>query len=362
MTWTLEPARTSFDRHAKDWDGLNREHGSHILFDSRFVSGLVRHFATPTTIVATSTRTGRRAIALLDRGGMGFVSTFQPSQSPLGLLLLESKDIAVPMMRELMRRLPGFPLGISILHQDPDHTFFPMLGPDPASANVPYIETGRIRLQGTFQDYWKSRSKNLTHNLGRQRRRLAEEGKALQLRVVRDPGRVADCVATYGRLEGSGWKAEQGTAVAADNPQGNFYREMFEGFLSSGEGTIFQLDLDGRVIASDLCLERDGMMVILKTAYDGGTEGLSPGLLLHQEILEYCFATDRIRLIEFYGRARDWHRKWTQDFRGMYHVNLYRAAWAARAHTLARRGLGLLKRARAPRDTPPGAGPAPDPT
>jgi hypothetical protein len=64
-------------------------------------------------------------------------------------------------------------------------------------------------------------------------------------------------------------------------------------------------------------------------------------LLLHQDIVEHCYASGRIRTIEFYGRARDWHAKWTREFRRMYHVNVYRTPWIARAHravkTLLRR-------------------------
>lgn len=343
MSWAFESARAGFERHAQEWDALNMERGNHILLDSRFVGTLLRSFATPATLLCVSTRPDKRGIVLLDRGRFGFSSTFQPSQSPLGLILLESAPLATPMLGDLMRRLPGYALGISILHQDPDYTVFPREHLSRDSEWVSYIDTGRVRLEGTFQDYWHGRGKNLTHNLERQRRRLREGGKSLQLSIVRDSTRAGDCVATYGRLEDTGWKAAQGTAVAPNNAQGRFYRAVLETFLARHEAVVFHLELDGRVIASDLCLVRDGMLVILKTAYDASIEGLSPGLLLHQEILEHCYATDSVRVIEFYGRIRDWHTKWTGEFRRMYHVNLYRTPWARAAHAIARSGLSLLR-------------------
>lgn len=359
VSWIFEAARTGFERSAPNWDALNREHGNHILLDSRFVGLLIRCFATPTTLLGISTRPGARGMALLEPGRYGFASTFQPSQSPLGLILLESRELSIPMSRDLLRSLPGYALGVSILQQDPDYTLFPSERLDVTAESVDYIDTGRLRLEGTFEEYWHGRGKNLTHNLRRQRRRLAEEGKSLELRIVRDPARAADCVATYGLLEGSGWKATGGTAVAPDNAQGMFYREILETFLAREEGCVFQLALDGRVIASDLCLERDGMMVILKTAYDAGVEGLSPGLLLHQEVFEHCFATRRVRFVEFYGRVREWHTKWTQDFRRMYHVNFYRARWTARLRSIARSGMRLLKRGGpAGGETPPERSPS----
>jgi hypothetical protein len=68
-------------------------------------------------------------------------------------------------------------------------------------------------------------------------------------------------------------------------------------------------------------------MFILKTAYDEGVQGLSLGLLLHQEIFQRAFDSGHIRVIEFYGQLRDWHTKWTKETRRMFHVNFYRNRW-----------------------------------
>ena len=35
-------------------------------------------------------------------------------------------------------------------------------------------------------------------------------------RAERDPGRVAECIRDYAKLEASGWKAREGTAVTAE--------------------------------------------------------------------------------------------------------------------------------------------------
>jgi hypothetical protein len=82
-------------------------------------------------------------------------------------------------------------------------------------------------------------------------------------------------------------------------------------------------------VASDLCLERDRTLFILKTAYDESVQGLSLGLLLHQEIFQRTFDEGRISIIEFYGQLRDWHTKWTSDVRTMYHINFFRMKWFA---------------------------------
>ena len=146
----------------------------------------------------------------------------------------------------------------------------------------------------------------------------------LELARDRNVEAVANAVHEYGLLESTGWKAEEGSAVAANNIQGRFYREMLEDFCSRGEAVIYRLRLNGKTVASDLCLERNRTLFILKTAYDESVQGLSLGLLLHQEIFHSIFDAGNLRVIEFYGSVRDWHTKWTSDVRTMYHINFYR--------------------------------------
>jgi hypothetical protein len=86
--------------------------------------------------------------------------------------------------------------------------------------------------------------------------------------------------------------------------------------------------LDGVVAASDLCLVRNGMLVVLKTTYDETLKPLSPALLLREDELQWIFAQGNIHVVEFYGRVMDWHRKLTDDVRTMYHLNCYGHSWA----------------------------------
>src|SRR5262249_33992872 len=168
----------------------------------------------------------------------------------------------------------------------------------------------------------------------RQNRRIKEQGRRLELIAERDPLQVAACVREYGRLESSGWKGKEGTAVSEDNAQGRFYRDIFEDFCRTGEAVIFQLHLDGKVVASDLCLVRDGMVVVLKTAYDETTERLSPALLMRREIIKHFFEAGNINVVEFYGKVRDWHLQWTSETRMMYHINLLRNVQVARTRKI----------------------------
>ena len=335
MTWLIFPARESFPSSSDAWDSINRQCDNHILLDSRFIAPLLRHFGSEKMLLAVCENGQAPGMALIEPATPGFWQTFQPGQSPLGAIVLGGNGHdAVQAIRDLLRALPGFALGISVTQQDPDFTCFGNLNGAPAVETLDYIQIPRLTIGGNYEDYWKQRGKNLTHNLSRQRRRLKDQGGVLELVTDRHVDAVADAVHEYGLLETTGWKGGEGSAVAGDNAQGRFYREMLECFCSRDEAVVYRLRLNGKTVASDLCLQRDGTLVILKTAYDESVQGLSLGMLLHQEIFQSAFDGGNVRVIEFYGRLRDWHTKWTNEIRTMYHINFYRSAWVPKARKI----------------------------
>jgi hypothetical protein len=149
--------------------------------------------------------------------------------------------------------------------------------------------------------------------------------------TVRDRRGVVDALREYAVIEAAGWKAAGGSAVAPESRQEAFYREVLERFCERGQGAIHSLRLNGRTIACDLCIGSDDTVVLLKTTYDQGVKGFSPGLLLHEEILKAAHDSGTVRALECYGRVLQWHRKFTEDVRTMYHLSLFRYRWVAAA-------------------------------
>jgi hypothetical protein len=336
MSWEYHPADQCFAAEPQNWDALNRACFNHILMDSRFVGASLRCFGRDQVLMGTLENSAFSGMALLYKSGPGIWQTFQPAQAPLGLLILgKNQDIQKTMM-DLLSSLPGPAVQLGVLQQDPDFSHFSDIASGPLVELLDYIQTPRLFISGSFEDYWNSRSKNLKHNLTRQRKRLAEQGRRLDLLVHRDSQDVQGAVREFGQLESKGWKGQEGTAIEESNPQGRFYREVLESFCATGEGLIYQLLLDGKVVASDLCLVRNGMLVVLKTAYDETIEKVSPALLMRQDILQTLFEERRIAVVEFYGKVLDWHLKWTDQVRNMYHINFFR-------NTLVARLRGLVK-------------------
>jgi hypothetical protein len=327
MTWEFQPATASFEEIRNDWDALNQRIGNHILLDSGFVAPLLRHFREGEVLLGSSDDAEAPGMALLVPRGTGRWETFQPSQAPIGLMLLGSPNAAGNSLTRITRALPGYAFQLSVLQQDPDYSPFVLNLNSGVFERLDYIQTARITLEGTFEDYWKTRGTNFRHNLARRRRRLAEKGYTIELIEIRSPNEVETAIREYGNLESQGWKGRDGTAVAIDNAQGRFYRDVFQYFCARGEAVIFQLRFNGRVASSDLCLMRDGVMIVLKTAYDEQLNDYSPAFMMREEILQRTFAERKVRKIEFYGRVMEWHTRWSKEIRTLYHVNCFRHRW-----------------------------------
>ena len=337
MAWTFQPAIDNFFAASNNWDALNRAHANHILLDSGFIAPLLKHFGESEGVLASNDDPSEAGMALLIPKGTGRWETFQPSQAPIGLIVFPGIDAHGQKLQQLTRKLPGAALQLSVLQQDPDYSSFPLETKEGEFEKVDYIQTARITLNGTFDDYWKARGSNLRHNLARRRRRLTEKGFVPELVEIRASSEVAAAITEYGSLESRGWKGREGTAVADDNAQGKFYREVFEHFCDRGEAVIYQLRFNGKVAASDLCLIRNGMIVVLKTAYDEELNDYSPALMMREEEMKKLFEDKNIRVVEFYGRVMEWHTRWAEEIRTLYHVNCFRNKWIEPLKKLAGR-------------------------
>jgi len=326
MNWWLHPlpAPQALQALRHDWDRLNRDGPNTPLLSTTFVLPLLAHFATGQEVLACCGISGRlSAMLLLSPESQGRWQTFQPSQAPLGACVHQRDLDWAASLTALLPRLPGFATLLGVTQQDPDLEDRPV---DTVSMRtLDYIRTARITLNGSFEDYWQARGKNLKINLKKQRNRLEREGVAARLQIDTSANAVRQAIVDYGKLESAGWKAEGGTAVHPGNAQGRFYQQMLEQFCRIGKGRIYRYWYNDKIVAMDLCIEGHDSLIVLKTAYDEAAAGsTSPALLMRQEAIAGMFSEPHLKRIEFYGRVLEWHTRWTDEIRTMFHCNVYR--------------------------------------
>ena len=325
MRWRIQPV-TNFLNQVPVWDALNLGAGDLPFLRTDFLVPALNEFGTGREYLAVAEDGGTPvAMGIFRRARKGFWETFQPSQLPLGAFVSAPGLQLDAALLALAHALPGVVLGVGLTQQDPA-----IIRRPPTCATLEtldYVDTACVPIAGTFEEYWASRGKNLRQNIKKQLSKLTQDGTEARLELVDQPAEVADAIVQYGKLESAGWKAEGGTAISADNAQGRFYRAVFESFCSKGLGRIYRFSLDGKVVAMDLCLVGGGALVILKTTYNESLKSISPAFLLRYHYLQSIFADTGIDRIEFYGKVMEWHLRWTDDVRTLFHVNRYRWQW-----------------------------------
>jgi len=252
--------------------------------------------------------------------------TFQVPQLPLGAWVA-ARDLKLQnLCRSLIDSQLGLCLVLSITQIDP--LYAPRLPDQSDNWHFDYINTAWIEVEGNFDDYWASRGKNLRQNMRKQRNKLAAEGTVTTMQMLRKPEEMMPAIERYGTLESKGWKSDGGTAIHPNNDQGRFYTQLLEGAARHGQAVVFEYLFDNNTAAINLCLERNGVLAVLKTTYDESLpKTLSPAFLLREEELQHIFAAHQIRRIEYYGRIMEWHTKLTDNSRTLYHLTVYRKSF-----------------------------------
>ena len=352
LQWQILPA-AQFPAYAAAWQACNQATLDTPLLAPEMVQAALDHLASGKELLAICRMDGAiAAMAVLTPTRHGVWASFQPSQAPLGFWMHRADLPLERLCARLQDSLPGLPLVLSLTQRDPLLESPPV--PTAGLAVDDYIQTSGISLAGSFDDYWQARGKNLRSNLKKQRSRLQRDGLATRLEETRREADMAAAVADFGRLEMAGWKGERGTAVCPGTPQGSFYRAMLEGFARRDRARVFRYWFGTQLVAMDLCIESDDMLVVLKTAYDETVPAaLSPSLLMREDCMRLLFEERRLPRLEFYGRLMEWHTRWTNEIRTMYHVSFYRWPGLQRLHALAKQRHVLLERLRGrPATTP----------
>jgi len=338
LRWTIHPI-SRFDHVSTQWDSLASDAGAAPFMHSMFIRHAIEQFGRGNERLAIcGSESAPIAMTIVASTRPGVWETFQPSQLPLGAWLMQPDLDYEDCGRRLLRALPGWAQLLAITQQDPATYRRPEHSA--VLRTLDYMKTGWIALEGDFATYWKQRGKGLRQNMRTQRSRLLRDGISTRLDIVTSPADAEATIQAFSKMESSGWKGREGTAVRIGTPQGQFYLDVLSDYCAAGRARLCVYRLNERPAAIDLHIEHGDTIVLLKTAYDESVQGISPSSMLREEFLISLFAEGRIKRLEFFGPAMDWTYKWTDRIRTLFHVNVYRSAIVRWLHqTVQRRSL-----------------------
>lgn len=188
----------------------------------------------------------------------------------------------------------------------------------------PTLQTPYIPVEGKWSVYFESVSGHLKRNLRRRRRQLEEQGKVSIQQWTGDAlsegDRLMDRLQEGFEIEAMAWKGSAGTAIRENKIWVEFYRQLAQTAAERGWLRLYFLRLDDRPIAFYYTLLYDRKLYYLKLGYDPTYARYSPGILLHQEILESLFR-EKVVELDFLGPMMEWKREWAKGERA--HVWFY---------------------------------------
>lgn len=188
----------------------------------------------------------------------------------------------------------------------------------------PTLQTPYIPVEGKWTAYFDSVSGHLKRNLRRRRRQLEEQGKVSieqwSGETLSEGDRLIDRLREGFEIEAMAWKGSAGTAIRENEIWAEFYRELARTTAERGWLRLYFLRLDDRPIAFYYTVLYDRKLYYLKLGYDPAYARYSPGILLHQEILESLFQ-EKVTELDFLGPMMEWKREWAKGERA--HVWFY---------------------------------------
>jgi CelD/BcsL family acetyltransferase involved in cellulose biosynthesis len=155
-------------------------------------------------------------------------------------------------------------------------------------------------------------SRNLVKDVQRLERRLDEIGEVTYIDNV--DGVVPDALDRCLRLEASGWKGQEGTAMSSRPESERFYRNLVDLARERGWLRLCALMVGDRIAAFELDLDYAGRRFSLKAGYDEYWSRQSPGKVLQLRVLEAAAALG-LTTYEFGGIAEPWKMQWAKQTR-----------------------------------------------
>ncbi|MBK8185280.1 MAG: GNAT family N-acetyltransferase [Candidatus Competibacteraceae bacterium] len=152
----------------------------------------------------------------------------------------------------------------------------------------------------------------------------------VEIHAARTAAELESAFAEFLRLEASGWKGEQGTAsaLAFDPPRRAFFEHIFNGPRSERQAEINLLTVDGKAVASQLCMVQGGVRSVVKIAYDQSLQKLSPGSVLLDALLKRSYQMRDVQYLSLVTGI-GWMREWGTESETVGDLWLFRSHVAA---------------------------------
>jgi len=179
----------------------------------------------------------------------------------------------------------------------------------------------RVQIDRTFDQFHQTLAAKFRSNLRNRFKRLDQVG-TVALDTVTGGSRLKESLDEGLRLEASGWKGEEGTAILNDARIQRFYELFAERAAERGWLRLNFLRVNGRAAAFDYSLEYANRIFLQKLGHDPEFSALSPSNLLLCTALRQAFERG-LAEYDFLGEEAEWKRCWTEEAQSNYWLYIF---------------------------------------
>ncbi len=157
----------------------------------------------------------------------------------------------------------------------------------------------------------------------RRLQRIAEsKGKLTFEAVIPRPENLDSYLDVAFEVEASNWKARRRTAMKYNRKLGDFFKSYAHLAAESDELRIFFLHVDNKPIAVELTTLYANRLWIFKIGHDEAWWKCSPGILLMNYVVKYCFDKG-LEGCEFGGTDEPWLHIWANEWHSAWTYRIY---------------------------------------
>jgi CelD/BcsL family acetyltransferase involved in cellulose biosynthesis len=184
-------------------------------------------------------------------------------------------------------------------------------------ASTPFILTAL-----SWNEFEKKMSSGSRASLRRKQRQIERFGAVNFDVVFPDTNNLDAYLQEIYRVEVSGWKGRNGTAILSNPFLLRFFTLYAHEAAHLGILRLFFLRINNKAVAVRIAIEYANRLWELKIGYDEEYALYSPGLLLTHKTLQYVF-NKGLEAYEFLGNDEPWIRMWTDQMHSYVSIQIY---------------------------------------
>lgn len=335
LRWT-DGDRDAFDEIANAWDHCANAMEARPICDPIFMRCLAESFLSPDDRFSLSLLwQGNQLLAAVPIVREGKIPrssvSFDNPHTPYWLFPIDLRSVGIA--DEVVGRLLKSSDTLVFRRMHPKAPYTQALFRAAKRLDCPVVLTHApiadafVRLEGSWDQFRKSLSRNLTSDIPRKLRKLEKLGR-VDFEIVTSGPKLRPALDECLELETRGWKGEHGTPILTDPQALRFYTSLARGLSARNRFALYLLRFEGRLIAFEYCLRHRGRIDMLKLSFDPELSEFSPGNLLRWLLFQHEIGLGEVRTYHL-GNPRNtpkgpnWKLRWATDVEPLCTLHIY---------------------------------------